>query len=171
MRLLLVRHGHPNYELDCLTPLGRLQAEAAAKRLKNENIDLFFSSTCGRAVETAAFAAKEYGLPVTRLEFMREVVWGCGDEICGPAGHPWNQVDQMILDGKALQNPDWRETPPFQGNLVTENADRIARDFDAWMETLGYTRRGTITAAAITPVILWPCSATADPPMRYWPTS
>ena len=55
MRLLLVRHGHPNYELDCLTPLGRLQAEAAAERLTNENIDAIYASTCGRALETASY--------------------------------------------------------------------------------------------------------------------
>lgn len=67
MKLLLVRHGHPNYELDCLTSLGHLQAEAAAKRLMDKNIDLFYSSTCGRAVETAQYTAKEYGLPVTQL--------------------------------------------------------------------------------------------------------
>ena len=40
MRLLFVRHGHPNYELDCLTDLGHLQAEAAAERLMKENIDV-----------------------------------------------------------------------------------------------------------------------------------
>ena len=33
MRILFVRHGHPNYEKDCLTELGHLHAEAAAKRL------------------------------------------------------------------------------------------------------------------------------------------
>lgn len=142
MKLLLVRHGHPNYELDCLTSLGHLQAEAAAKRLKDENIDLFYSSTCGRAVETAQYTAKEYGLPVTQLEFMREVNWGYNGDPHDSAGHPWNLVDQMILDGKTLRNLNWREIPPFQGNLVTENVDMIAREFDTWMETLGYTREG-----------------------------
>ena len=31
MKIYFVRHGHPNYELDCLTPLGHRQAEAAAE--------------------------------------------------------------------------------------------------------------------------------------------
>ena len=31
MRIIFVRHGHPNYELDCLTPLGKLQAQAVAE--------------------------------------------------------------------------------------------------------------------------------------------
>ena len=55
MRIIFVRHGHPNYQLDCLTPLGKKQAEAAAKRLHEEKIDLVCASTKGRAMETAAY--------------------------------------------------------------------------------------------------------------------
>ena len=32
MRMIFVRHGHPDYKNDCLTDLGRKQAEAAADR-------------------------------------------------------------------------------------------------------------------------------------------
>ena len=56
MRILFVRHGHPNYELDCLTELGKKQAEAAALRLKDEGIEEIYASTCGRAFETAVTA-------------------------------------------------------------------------------------------------------------------
>ena len=142
MRLLLVRHGHPNYELDCLTPLGHLQAEAAADRLERENIDVFFASTCGRAVETAEHTASRYGLPVTQLPFMREVTWGYNGEPNDPAGHPWNLVDRMILEGKTLGNFDWRDVPPFAGNSICDNVDLIANEVDNWLKTLGYTREG-----------------------------
>ena len=43
MRLLLVRHGDPNYELDCLTELGHRQAKEVAKRLMEEGIQEIFS--------------------------------------------------------------------------------------------------------------------------------
>ena len=39
MKIIFVRHGHPDYMKDCLTELGHPQAEAAAERLKNEKID------------------------------------------------------------------------------------------------------------------------------------
>ena len=142
MRLLLVRHGHPNYELDCLTPLGHLQAKAAAERLEKEKIDVFYASTCGRAVETAEHTASRYGLPVTQLPFMREVTWGYNGQPNDPAGHPWDLVDRMILEGKTLANSDWREIPPFKGNSICENVDLIAEGIDGWLETLGYTREG-----------------------------
>jgi len=142
MRLLLVRHGHPNYELDCLTPLGHLQAEAAAERLVKEHIDVFYASTCGRAVETAEHAASRYGLHVTQLPFMREVTWGYNGQPNDSAGHPWNLVDQMILEGKTLRNADWREIQPFAGNSICANVDMIAEYIDGWLATLGYTREG-----------------------------
>ena len=51
MRIVFVRHGHPNYELDCLTELGHLHAEAAAKRVADEGISEIYASTCGRAAK------------------------------------------------------------------------------------------------------------------------
>ena len=36
MRLIMVRHGEPDYEKDCLTETGRQQAAAAAERLAAE---------------------------------------------------------------------------------------------------------------------------------------
>ena len=142
MRLILVRHGHPDYERDCLTALGHRQAEAAADRLRNEKIDVFFASTCGRALETAEHTASRYGLPVTGLDFMREVTWGYNGQPYDPAGHPWDLVDRMILEGKPLDNSDWQEIPPFRGNSICENVNLIADEFDKWLEMLGYTREG-----------------------------
>ena len=38
MRILIVRHGDPNYELDCLTEKGKREAALMAEKLKNEKI-------------------------------------------------------------------------------------------------------------------------------------
>ena len=77
MRLIFVRHGDANYERDCLTELGHAQAEAAATRLLDERIDRIFSSTCGRAVETARHIAEKQGLGIEEsYDFMREISWG-----------------------------------------------------------------------------------------------
>ena len=57
MNLYIVRHGNPNYDLDCLTPLGHEQAEAAAEALEAIGIDEIYSSPMGRARETAKHLA------------------------------------------------------------------------------------------------------------------
>jgi probable phosphoglycerate mutase len=142
MRLILVRHGHPNYELDCLTPLGHRQAEAAAERLCSEKIDVIYASTCGRALETAEYTASRCGLPVNRLPFMREVTWGYNGQVNDAEGHPWNLVEDMVLEGKTLHDGNWQEHPPFLGNSICGNVNLIGEEFDRWLETLGYTREG-----------------------------
>ena len=52
MRIIFVRHGEPDYRNDCLTDLGRLQAQAAAERLREEGIEEIWSSPLGRAAES-----------------------------------------------------------------------------------------------------------------------
>ena len=143
MRIIFVRHGEPDYALDCLTERGRIQAKAAADRLKEEGIEAIFSSPLGRAAETAAFAAETLNLPVKTLDFMRELHWGSIDGTPVPAdGHPWDLADMLAAEGRDLTDPDWREHPYFSNNLVTAEADHVAQKTDEWLLSLGYERRG-----------------------------
>ena len=143
MRIVFVRHGEPDYARDCLTEEGRKQARAAAARLREENIEAIYASPLGRAAETAAAAAGELGLPVTTLDFMREVHWGSidGSPVFAD-GHPWELADELARQGWDLTSPEWRKLPCFANNLVTGEADRIALKTDEWLYTLGYERNG-----------------------------
>ena len=96
MRIIFVRHGEPDYQRDCLTDRGKIQARAAAERLRDEGIDEIFSSPLGRAAETAAAAAEVLHLPVRTLDYMRELHWGSIDGTPVPAeGHPWDLADLL----------------------------------------------------------------------------
>ena len=143
MRIVFVRHGEPDYAHDCLTAQGRIQALAAAERLRGEGIEEIFSSPLGRAAETAAAAAEALHLPVKTLDFMRELHWGSIDGTPLQAnGHPWDLADEMAKQGWDLTDPAWREHPFFVNNIVTEEADRVAAKTDEWMRMLGYERSG-----------------------------
>ena len=52
MRILIVRHGDPDYANDCLTEKGRVEAALLADKLEKEKLDYFYSSPMGRARET-----------------------------------------------------------------------------------------------------------------------
>ena len=137
MRIIFVRHGEPDYEHDCLTPAGRLQAAAAAERLAPEGISKIYSSINGRAQETAGYTARRLGLPVTVLPWMHEISWG------GPGlpenGHPWTLSDRMIdLEGYDFAAGDWRKHPYFQGNVAVEYYDMIAGELDKLLAGHGY---------------------------------
>lgn len=143
MRIICVRHGHPDYTHDCLTELGKLHAAAAAERLRGEGIGQIFSSTCGRALETAAYTAEQLQLPVERCDFLREIRWGSADgQPIADDGHPWTTADRLIAAGKPLVDPEWSTSEAFRRNCVTDSVRKIAEASDAWLQQLGYTREG-----------------------------
>ncbi len=141
MRLIFVRHGEPDYERDCLTPRGRLQAEAAARRLEREGVTAIYTSPNGRAGETASFTARLLNLPVTTLDYMHEVSWG-GQGI--PAeGHPWTLSDWLLdRENYDFSASDWRAHPYFRNNAVLDYECRITAAFDALLAEHGYTHCG-----------------------------
>ena len=142
MKIIFVRHGHPNYTNDCLTEVGHLHAAAAAERLKDCDIQEVFSSNSGRAIETAEYTAKMLGLEVTQLPFMREITWGRGEELYTEDTHPWNAVDRMIEKGEHLLQTNWREEGPFKGNLLCDVTAMIDTHIDEWLAGHGYVREG-----------------------------
>ena len=73
MLLFYIRHGQPIYDPDSLTELGQKQADALAKRLKNSNIDVIYSSTSGRAMQTAKATAKALNMDIIPLDWAHEI--------------------------------------------------------------------------------------------------
>ena len=144
MRIIFVRHGHPDYAKDTLTPLGNLQAEAVAERLRDEKIDQFHASSCGRAHETALHVAKLFGMEVTTHDFMREIGWGAkeGEEELVGGGQPWSVSAQMVSCGESIMDSQWQQSKAFSNNRVTDFVTRAAENFDAWLSTFGYNREG-----------------------------
>lgn len=141
MRIIFVRHGEPDYARDCLTGEGRRQAAAAARRLRGEGISELYASPCGRAAETAGYTARLLGLPVTTLDYMREISWG------GPGlpedGHPWTLSDRMIeREDFDFRARDWRGHPYFSGNAATDYYRRIAPRIDEFLLAHGYRHEG-----------------------------
>ena len=142
MRLFMIRHGEPNYVDDCLTETGRKQAAAATERLALESLDEIYSSSNGRAQETASYTAKAQGLPVTVLDYMHEISWG-GEGV--PAnGHLWTLGDWMINEEDFdFAHDDWREHPYFKNNTATKDYDYVTAQFDKFMKKQGYIHEGS----------------------------
>lgn len=147
MRIVFVRHGHPNYKLDRLTELGHLQAEAAAERLRGEGITRIYASTCGRALETAEHTADKLGIPreeIVLCPFMREIRWGTTDKTpLFENGHPWFTADLMARGGDSLIDFEWQKHPAFEKNDRLHSEYRaVTERCDIWLAYLGYKREG-----------------------------
>ncbi len=144
MRIIIVRHGEPNYEKDCLTPLGHVQAKAAAERLEAEGIREIFTSPMGRARETASYTADRLGIgQVQVLDFMHELRWGSADgNETFADGHPWTISDELVRLGWKLSDEGWKEHEFFRNNSVSAECDKVARATDEWLRGFGYEREG-----------------------------
>lgn len=145
MKIYFVRHGHPNYKNDCLTSLGHLQAEAAAERLCAFGIEEIYTSTCGRALETAEHTSSKLGLRSIPCEFMREIHWKAIDPENEPIplnGHPWELVRLHSNQGFDLTAKNWSELFPYSKSKMVSTTQTVTQGFDAWLSALGYEREG-----------------------------
>ena len=147
MRLIFVRHGEPDYEHDCLTENGRVQAESTAVRLHREPIREIFASPMGRTMETASYTARDHGLKIQTLDYMHEIDWGTrrnpGDiEKLKYDGHPWTLAcDMLAEDPEYVGSPEWYKHPYFAENKCTEFHGMISEKIDEFLSGYGLERR------------------------------
>ena len=73
MRLLIIRHGDPDYEHDTLTERGWKEAKALAARIAPMDIKDIYVSVLGRARDTASCSLKAMNRTATaECDWMRE---------------------------------------------------------------------------------------------------
>ena len=72
MRLMIVRHGDPDYIHDSLTEKGKREAELLSKRLAKMDIQEFYQSPLGRAQLTASYTLHEMHREAETLDWLRE---------------------------------------------------------------------------------------------------
>lgn len=144
MILYYIRHGDPIYDPDSLTPLGKRQAEAIAKRLALYGVDRIFSSTSNRAIQTAMPTSELTKKKIELLDFCNE-------------GYAWNEfaipdengntdwvfrnraVIQLFVSQEVYRlGEQWYEYPEFQCYKFKQGIERINRETDALLFSLGY---------------------------------
>ena len=75
MRIIIIRHGDPDYINDSLTEKGVREAELLAKRLSKEKIDYVYCSPLGRAKKTCEIAIKEKNIKAEEIPWLREFLY------------------------------------------------------------------------------------------------
>lgn len=154
MRLIFVRHGEPDYANDCLTENGVLQAQCTADRLKRESIQAVYASPMGRAMETAGYTARAFGLPVQPLDFMHEINWGDADPTHTDAkhklaydGHPWTLAYKLLTEQpEYVGSKEWSRHHFFRDNLCMEYYAMISDRIDEFLKGYGLARKNGLYA-------------------------
>ena len=94
MKLVIVRHGEPDYERDSLTPKGWREAALLADRLCREPADAYYCSPLGRARDTARDTLHRLGREATALPWLREFSGTIINPRTGEESIIWYQMPQ-----------------------------------------------------------------------------
>lgn len=148
MKILIIRHGDPDYEHDSLTEKGRREAECLAKRLVNEKIDYYYLSPLGRAQATAEYTLKAKNAEGETLPWLREFHAPITDERTGLERIPWDMLPADWTAREEYYSKDlWHTSPAMEkGNVIAE-ARRVYDGIDGILERHGYKRDGNIYRA------------------------
>ena len=150
MKLLIIRHGEPDYEHDTLTAKGWREAELLAARMAEVPVTDFYVSPLGRAQDTAAPTLRALGRTAETLDWLREFPPVLRDrpDAVGRASCAW---DWLPADWTAY--PDfysaerWAGHPVMQRAGVGEAYRRVTDAFDALLAAHGYLREGKLYRA------------------------
>ena len=142
MRLILIRHGDPDYTIDGLTEKGKREAALLAERAKNWQVDDVFTSPLGRAVATAKPCLAAWKKEAKVLDWAQEFFFPEPDrDEKGWLRVPWDFLPaDWTGDGENFREAEWLDLPKFSHVAARYNATCDA--LDAFLMGYGYRREG-----------------------------
>ena len=150
MKLVIIRHGDPDYVNDSLTEKGRREAELLADRVSKMKIDRIYVSPLGRARATMQACLDKmdkegikHPTPITYdwlMEFptrikrpdkpdMESICWDWMPD-------DWTAVDEFYDFDK------WTDHPVFKEADVEAEVKKVYEGFEKLLAELGYVRNG-----------------------------
>lgn len=145
MRILLIRHGDPDYENDSLTEKGFREADLLAARLKNERIDAAYVSTMGRAMATAKPTLEAKGIKAEYCDWLREFSERFIDRPDKDKPHNvcWDWLPQDWTPHEQFYRYDeWYDQPVMAAADMKGYELEVVRPLDEMLSRHGYVRDG-----------------------------
>jgi probable phosphoglycerate mutase len=147
MRLLIIRHGDPDYARDTLTEKGHREAALLAEKMKNEKIDFLYSSPLGRAKDTGMYVAKALGREKdVKIEpLFRE--FNIDKAVVLPDGTErhllWDLLPEYwTKQSDFYEREGWKQHPALQQSDVVGYYHQVVEKLDQILSEHGYTREG-----------------------------
>ena len=146
MKLIIIRHGDPDYKNDCLTEKGILEAKALIPRMKLIGADEYYVSPLGRARQTAQIALSELNTEPEVLEFLREFPAKIERVRAPETGtHAWDWLpldwanDPIFYDINTFYNH-----PVMKSGGVEDCYKNVISEFDKFLVCHGYRKKDNI---------------------------
>ena len=146
MRLILIRHGDPDYVRDTLTEKGWREANLLAARAKNWRVDDAFVSPLGRARDTASACLKAWGKEEKVLDWAQEFYFAWAEKE-GKLPLVWDFLPaEWTKNDENFREAEWLGLPHVAHARAPYEATCAA--LDEFLEGYGYTRTGRFYRAA-----------------------
>ncbi len=143
MKLIIVRHGDPDYKNDSLTEKGFKEAELLKNKLSKLNVDKFYCSPLGRAMRTSEPTLKLFGKKAEILPWLREFDGYVVRPEDGKQLIPWDLLPEYWNSYEEFYDCDeWLNQPLMQTGTLNEKYKYVIGEFDKFLENHGYKRNG-----------------------------
>lgn len=158
MRILLIRHGDPDYEHDTLTEKGWREAALLAKRAPYLQMGDCYLSPLGRAQDTASLPMKETGKTGVTKNWLQEFP-AYADLTAAPElrqaypelreeekkdnriGCIWDMLPSYWTEHEEYYDRTaWRQSLVAKAGNLTELYDEVTGQLDALLAEYGYVR-------------------------------
>ena len=142
MKLLLIRHGDPDYVVDSLTEKGHREAALLAERIAPMDIKAYYMSPLGRARKTAEYTLNKAARTAEVLDWAREFDVLIDD---GKGGKriAWDMLPQNWTKIPEYYDENrWLDVPVMKDAQMRSGIVKVYDGLDALLERHGYKREG-----------------------------
>ena len=141
MKILLIRHGDPDYKHDRLTKKGKKEAKLLAKKMDTYDVKAFYLSPLGRAQKTAEYTLKRQKRTGETLDWLQEfrgsVLRADGSKTCC-----WDRLPSIFTEDDLYYTDRWFTGDLFRGTNVKEEYDKVCAGLDDLLAQHGYVHEG-----------------------------
>lgn len=147
MRLLLIRHGDPDYTVDSLTEKGHIEAKLLAERIAAMDIKAYYTSPLGRARDTAAYTLDRAGRTAEVLDWAREFDVPV-DDGAGGKRLAWDFLPEQWTEITDYYDKyKWTEVKIMKDADIRSGVEKVYSGLDKLLESHGYRREDRIYRA------------------------
>lgn len=142
MRILIIRHGDPDYEKDSLTQKGWHEAELLADKMEKTDVTAFYVSPLGRAQDTASVTLKRLGRNAKTYHWLREFHAPIYDKKTKKLRGPWDLMPSFFTKEDDLYDvKKWADTEFMKQGRVKQEYRKVSQGLDKVLKAHGYERK------------------------------
>ena len=145
VKILIVRHGDPDYEADSLTEKGWREAKLLSERLSKIKIDAMYVSPLGRARATALPLEEKTGRKAEVLPWLHEFKGKIISTHSGKERIAWDMAPGIWCNEPRYYDIEkWSEVPVMMTGNAKSEYELIGKGIDALLAQHGIVRDGRI---------------------------